>query len=90
MLKMRIEGYSWRKFGCKDKVLCRKHWQNLAKYFRGLEVILSYKTSHFCKVTSKISKKMKYGEIQVSSMINEQGYKFKLEDALMLHLRGGE
>lgn len=68
--------------------LIREHIErDLAKDLRGLEVIHSYKTLPFRKATSKIMKKIKHGEFRVSSMIDEQGYKFKLLDALMLHFK---
>lgn len=61
--------------------------QDLAEYLRGLKACCSYKTLPFYRVTNKTKKKIKHGEFQVSSKIDEQGYKFKRQDALMLHYK---
>lgn len=45
--------------------------QDLVKDLRCLTLIHSYKTSPFHTVTSQIRKKMKQGEFQVSSTIDE-------------------
>lgn len=74
-------------FAAKMKLIRENIKWDSAKDLRRLEVVCFYKTSAFCKVTSKIKKKMKHGEFRVSNTIDEKGYKFELQDAFMLYYK---